>query len=191
MLLVFTVIVLLILSFFISGAEVAFFSLTYRDINLLKTKQDSGWKRIANLLEEPKTLSATLIIANSLVNIAIIILSNVLIDQINIIDQLIWWEKLVVIGIKVLVITSVLVLFGEVLPKVRATQNNLRFAYEASYLVEILYYLFKRIGARLIQMSESIEGFLGGRATLSGSHELRSSSDTMTISTIPPRSPGV
>ena len=76
------VIVLLIISFFISGAEVAFFSLTYRDINLLKTKQDIGWKRIANLLEEPKTLSGSLMIANSLVNIAIIILLNVLIDQV-------------------------------------------------------------------------------------------------------------
>ena len=37
------VLVLLLLSFFISGAEMAFFSLTYRDINMLKTKQDTGW----------------------------------------------------------------------------------------------------------------------------------------------------
>ena len=51
----------------------AFFSLTYRDINMLKTKQDTGWKRIANLLEEPKVLLAALMIANTLVNIAIII----------------------------------------------------------------------------------------------------------------------
>ena len=81
-LLALTMIILLILSFFISGAEVAFFSLTYRDINLLKTKQDPGWKRIANLLEEPKLLATTLQISNTFVNIAIIILANVLIDQI-------------------------------------------------------------------------------------------------------------
>src|SRR6476620_1766845 len=137
-----TVIVLLILSFFISGAEVAFFSLTYRDVNLLKTKQDSGWKRIANLLEEPKTLLASLMIANSLAKIAVIILLNVLVDEIHIINEDLLWERVVLLGIKVVVITALIVLFGEILPKVRATQNNLRFAYEASYLVEILYYLF-------------------------------------------------
>ena len=58
-----------------------------------------------------------------------------------------------------------IILFGEILPKVRATQNNLRFAYEASYLVEIIYYLFNRMGAGLIGMSDSIEKFLGGKAS--------------------------
>ena len=164
-LLALSVIVLLILSFFISGAEVAFFSLTYRDVNLLKTKQDPGWKRIANLLEEPKTLLASLMIGNSFVNIAAIILLNVLIDEIHIIEQVFLWQRLVLLGIKVVVITSLVVLFGEVLPKVRATQNNLRFAYEASYLVEILYLLFNRIGTRLMSMSESIEKSMGGRAS--------------------------
>ncbi len=164
-LLALSVIVFLILSFFISGAEVAFFSLTYRDVNLLKTKQDSGWKRIANLLEEPKTLMASLIIANSLANIAAIILLNVLIDQVHVLDEVLIWQKIVILAIKIVFITSVLLLFGEILPKVRATQNNLRFAYEASYLVEILYYLFNRMATRLMNMSDRIEKFLGGRAS--------------------------
>lgn len=164
-LLALTVIVLLILSFFISGAEVAFFSLTYRDVNLLKTKQDSGWKRIANLLEQPKTLLASLMISNSLVNIAAIILLNVLIDQVQILSGAFMWERLVLLGIKVVVITFLIVLFGEILPKVRATQNNLRFAYEASYLVEILYLLFNRIATQLMNMSDSLERFLGGRVS--------------------------
>jgi gliding motility-associated protein GldE len=164
-LLALTVIVLLILSFFISGAEVAFFSLTYRDVNLLKTKQDTGWKRIANLLEEPKNLLASLMIANSLVKIALIILLNVLIDEIHIINEELLWERVVLLAIKIVVITSLIVLFGEILPKVRATQNNLRFAYEASYFVEILYYLFNRIATRLMNMSDSIERFMGGRVS--------------------------
>jgi gliding motility-associated protein GldE len=158
------IVVLLILSFFISGAEIAFFSLNYRDINTLKTKTDVGWKRIASLLEEPKTLQASLLIANALVNIAIIILSNLLIDQVisfgnNLNMQ---WLKL---AIKVPVITATILLFGEVLPKIRAAHNNLRTAYEASYLVEGIYYLFKWWGARLIGMSESIEKFFGGSAS--------------------------
>lgn len=164
-LLALSVIVLLILSFFISGAEVAFFSLTYRDVNLLKTKQDPGWKRIANLLEEPKTLLASLMIGNGLVNIAAIILLNVLVDEIHIIDQIFLWQRLALLAVKIILITSLVVLFGEILPKVRATQNNLRFAYEASYLVEIIYLLFKRIATRLMNMSERIERSLGGRAS--------------------------
>lgn len=156
------VLILLILSFFISGAEVAFFSLTYRDINMLKTKQDAGWKRITNLLEDPRTLNACLLIANSLVNIAIIILSNILIDQlIPHLTGYVWLEFL----LKALLITFVLVLIGEILPKVRATQNNLRVAYEAAYLVEIIYYMFKRFGMALNSMSAGIEKFMGGTAS--------------------------
>jgi len=158
------IVVLLILSFFISGAQIAFFSLNYRDINTLKTKTDVGWKRIASLLEEPKTLQASLLIANALVNIAIIILSNLLIDQVisfgN--NPNMQWLKL---AIKVPVITATILLFGEVLPKIRAAHNNLRTAYEASYLVEGIYYLFKWWGARLIGMSEGVEKFFGGSAS--------------------------
>jgi len=158
----FVIVVLLILSFFVSGAEVAFFSLTWKDINLLKTKQDSGWKRIVNLLEEPKQLLASLMVANSLVNIAIIILSNVMMDQVIMLQPNLWWAEFF---IKVILIAALLILFGEILPKVRATQNNLRFAYEASYVAEIVYYLFNRIGNRLMNMSESLEQFIGGKAS--------------------------
>ena len=121
------VLVLLLLSFFISGAEMAFFSLTYRDINMLKTKQDTGWKRIATLLEEPRALQASLMIANTLVNIAVIILLNFFIDQILIIKpgNVSMW---VAYGIKLVIISSLIILFREILPKVRASQNNLRLS---------------------------------------------------------------
>lgn len=155
------VVVLLVLSFFISGAKIAFFSLNYRDINLLKTKQEGAWKKIAHLLEEPKSLMAALLIANGLVNIAIIILSNLLIDQVIPFkaDENSHWIKLLV---KVPVITALIILFGEVLPKIRAAHNHLRTAYETASLIEILYYLFRTIGNWLLAKSESVERFLGG-----------------------------
>jgi putative hemolysin len=62
--LIFLLVILLLISFFVSGAEVAFFSLSYKDMNMLKTKQQAGYKRIVDLLEEPKTLLASLLIAN-------------------------------------------------------------------------------------------------------------------------------
>lgn len=162
------VLMLLLLSFFTSGAKLAFFSLTYRDINMLKTKQDSGWKRIANLLEEPRILLAALTVANSLVNIAIIILSNYLIDQILIFENINGNENLLEFlrfVIKVVVIASLIILFGEVLPKIRATQNNLRSAYETSFLVEILFYLFKRIGAWMLGLADRVEKIFGGKTS--------------------------
>lgn len=158
------VLVLLILSFFISGAEVAFFSLTYRDINMLKTKQDSGWKRIANLLEEPKVLLATLMVANTFVNIAVIVLSNFLIDRVLVLQPGNWSEAIGYV-IKIIVISALIILFGEILPKVRATQNNLRSAYEVSFLVEVIYYLFKRFGTWLIRVSDRTEKLFGGKAS--------------------------
>ena len=161
-LLVVVILFLLLVSFFLSGAEVAFFSLGYRDINMLKTKQDAGWKRIVNLMEEPKLLLGSLLIANCLVNISIIILSNFLIDELLPIKNSFF---IVDFLIKVILVTSFLVLFGEVLPKVWATQNNLRFAYNASYIVEIIHYVFKRASTWLVGLSDGLEKFLGGRAS--------------------------
>ena len=152
---------LLMLSFFISGAEIAFFSLNYRDINTLKTKQDAGWKRIVTLLEEPKNLLAALLIANSCVNIAIIILSNLLIDQLIPLNGKMDMEY-AKLPIKVVVITTIILLFGEILPKIRAANNNLRTAYESSPLVEVIYYLFKRVANWIIGISDKLEKAFGG-----------------------------
>ena len=176
-LLVIAILFLLLISFFVSGAEVAFFSLGYKDVNMLKTKQDAGWKRIVGLLEEPKVLLGSLMIANSLINIAIIILSNFLIDELLPIKGNFW---IVDFLIKVVLVSFFLVLFGEVLPKVWATQNNLRFAYNASYIVEIIHYLFKRTSAGLVGMSDRVERFLGNRASSYGLDELDHAIDLTT-----------
>jgi gliding motility-associated protein GldE len=164
------VLVLLLLSFFISGAEMAFFSLTYRDINMLKTKQDTGWKRIASLLEEPRALQASLMIANTLVNIAIIILTNFFIDQVLILKpgNISMW---LAYGIKLIIISFLIILFGEILPKVRASQNNLRSAYEASFLVEVIFYMFKRISLWLLKVSDTVENLFGGKASRAYTHQ--------------------
>jgi len=158
------VLILLLLSFFISGAETAFFSLTHRDINMLKTKQDTGWKRIVNLLEDARVLHATLMIANTLINIAIIILCNYLIDQILLLKPD-YWSEVVAYLIKIVVIATLVILFGKILPRVRASQNNLRSAYESSFLAEVVYYCFRRLGIWMVKMSASIEKAFGGKTS--------------------------
>src|ERR1700712_3333037 len=81
----------LVMSFIVSGSRIAFFSLSEKEINILKTKQYSSWRRIVTLLEEPKALLASLLIANVLLNIFIIILSNFLIDQVVPFKQDYWF----------------------------------------------------------------------------------------------------
>ncbi|MBC7650717.1 MAG: gliding motility-associated protein GldE [Deinococcales bacterium] len=152
---------LLFFSFVISGSEVAFFSLTYKDINLLKTKQLGAYKRIIDLLEEPKILLGALLIANSFINIAIIIISNILIG--NAFDfqkvNAAWLE----FGIKVVSVTFLLLLFGEIMPKVLATQNNIRFAKEAGPLIELVFYTCKRMSIWLVKYSDIIEKKLSNK----------------------------
>ena len=128
--------VLLLLTFTISGAEVALFSLNRKDVNMLKTKQHISAKRIVGLLEEPKEVYASLLIAGTVVNICIIVLSNYLINQ------FISFAKagtVVEVLSKVIAIAFILVFVGKIFPKVWAAQNNLRFAYGSSIIVEALH----------------------------------------------------
>ena len=152
--LIFVALVLVIISFLVAGSEVAFFSLTYKDINLLKTKRRASYRRIITLLETPKTLLASLLITNSFVNIGIILISNLLMQ--NWIDSL-HMHFIIEFVIKVVVVTSLLVMFCEVLPKVWATHHNIWFASNASLVIEIFTSIFFRMSNRMVMLSDKIE----------------------------------
>ncbi len=152
--LVFILLILFLLSFLLAGSEVAFFSLTLKDINMLKTRQQPSYKRIVNLLENPKILLASLLIANCFVNIGIILISNSLMTE--------WIVRLGINGlleflIKVVVVSAALVMFGEVLPKVWATHHKIWFASTASMIVDIFNTIFLKTSMRLVNLSDKIE----------------------------------
>ncbi len=152
--LIFIVVLLFILSFLLAGSEVAFFSLTYKDINVLKTRKQPAYRRIVSLLEQPKTLLASMLITNSFVNIGIILISNILIDSwIGGLDISFWSVFL----IKVVAVTFLLLLFGEVLPKVWATHHKIWFAATASLVVEIFNSIFYRFSKRMVRLSDKVE----------------------------------
>ena len=152
--LIFLALLLFSISFLVAGSEVAFFSLTYKDINMLKTKQQPAFRRIVSLLEQPKTLLAAMLIANSFVNIGIILISNILIDGWLEMFHLSFWVNFL---IKVFTVTFLLVLFGEVLPKVWATNHKIWFASTASLVIEIFNSLFYRLSRRLVRFSDGME----------------------------------
>mgnify|MGYP000625076371 CR=1 FL=1 len=111
---------LLLLSGLISGSEVAFFSLDPKDISELEHDGKKASTQILDLLQFPKRLLATILIANNLVNVAIIILSTTIIN--NLFD----FSDYVTVGfvIQVVVVTFLLLLFGEVIPKVYSNRNS-------------------------------------------------------------------
>lgn len=145
--------VLLLLAFTISGAEVALFSLGNKDINMLKTKQQTGAKRIVALLEEPKEVYASLLISGTFVNISIIVLLNHLISQFISFNNA---GGLLEMAIKVLIIAFILLFIGKIFPKVWAAQNNLRFAYGSAVIVEGIHLFLRRISRWTISLADNI-----------------------------------
>ena len=152
--LIFLVIILFILSFLLAGSEIAFFSLSYKDINMLRTKKQPAYRRIVSLLDEPKTLQSSMLISNSFVNIGIILISNILIDSwIEGFDLTFWPVFLIKVGS----VTFLILLFGEVLPKVWATHHKIWFAATASLVVEIFRSIFYRFSKRMVRFSDRVE----------------------------------
>lgn len=154
--------VLLLLTFTISGAEVALFSLNNKDVNMLKTKQHTSAKRIVTLLEESKEVYASLLIAGTFVNISIIVLANYLLSQLISFGNM---GTIVEVLIKVIIIAFVLIFFGKVLPKVWASQHNLRFAYGSSFVVEALHLLLRRISKWIVSLADGIGKRVGTERT--------------------------
>lgn len=142
-----------LLSFLIAGSEIAFFSLNEKDINSLKTKQHPSFRRIVSLLEQPKTLQATILVSNIFVNIAAILFTNFLLDH--------WMAQLAVspavfFVIKIIIISFLVLMVGEVLPKVWAAYDKKRFAASSSLIIEIFGTIFYRISKNVVQITENI-----------------------------------
>ena len=115
---------LLLGSALISGAEVAFFSLTPSLINEQKEKYPKKIQKIENLLQKPKRLLATILVANNFINIAVVLLfaslGDILFGGIS--------NELVRLSIEIGMITFVILLFGEILPKIYANKNSMLFS---------------------------------------------------------------
>lgn len=119
----FLLLFLILASAMISGSETAFFSLSASDLHELSDKKNKTHQRIRALLEKPKNLLATILIANNFVNVGIIILSA------YIINHTFDFTAFPVIGfiMQVIVVTFILLLFGEIMPKIYANQHNIAF----------------------------------------------------------------
>jgi len=125
---------LLICSAFISGAEVAFFSLSPQDLNKVNSKAPQKGKLIASLLDRPKKLLATIVLTNNVINIAIIILFFRIAERLF---YFIPYDSLRFIT-EVVIITFLILLFGEVVPKLYAARKPVRFSKKMAWPLFIL-----------------------------------------------------
>jgi gliding motility-associated protein GldE len=157
------VLLLLIISALISSSEVAMFSLTPSQRVELASSKVAADQRILALLETPdrangpKRLLATILIANNAVNIAIVLISSQLTAELFATGAVPEWAQTLV---DVVLITFVIVLFGEVIPKVYATGNNLQVARFMAFPLEIIRRLCAPLTWFLMRSSALLEGRL-------------------------------
>jgi len=178
--------ILLCLSALVSGSEVAFFSLNGDQLDKLNDQNTSWSDRIINLLKKPRKLLATILIANNLFNVGIVILSYFLIGKLfdfeplslginsfinNSLASVFPFLQGFNIGaglpellFNVLVVTGFLVLFGEVIPKVYANRNNLAFSKTASGPLSFMSKIFRGPAYILTNSTQVLESRLSGRS---------------------------
>ena len=153
--------ILLFLSAIISGAEVAFFSLSVKDIEDALQENNSKGKIISELLDKPKKLLATLLVANNFINIGVVILFSFLSRNIftNIDSPLL---KFI---LEVITVTFLILFFGEVLPKVYASRNNIKFAKRVVYPIVFLDKLLSPVSLPMRAVTLYLHNKLGKQKT--------------------------
>ena len=152
--LILILLVLLLCSALISGSEIAFFSLSPEQLNEIEKSGKSNDKLIQSLLVKPKKLLATILIANNFVNIAIVVLSTFLLEMF---PQLKEYPEYLVFLIQVIGITFLILLFGEVVPKVYATNQPVKLARFMAAPMLFMERLFSPFSALLIRSTSFID----------------------------------
>jgi len=172
--------VLLFCSALVSAAEVAYFSLTPKDIDTCTQDNTAKTQIITSLLEKPKKLLATLLVANNFINIGVVILFSVIGK--NLFESIA--SPLLKFTVEVILVTFLILLFGEVLPKVYANRNNIKFALFVAYPLSFLDKILSPISLPMRALTIYLHEKLGKQKTnfsvdqLSQALELTSSDDT-------------
>lgn len=144
--------ILLLCSALISGSEVAYFSLSGSELDHLRVSKNKSEIRVIELLERPKRLLATILIANNFINVGIVILSTFIIDGLFTFNN--YQLKFL---IQVVAVTFVLLLIGEVIPKVYATRKAERLAGAMALPLFYIQLIVKPISSILVHSTNFID----------------------------------
>ncbi|MET6989285.1 gliding motility-associated protein GldE [Sediminicola arcticus] len=179
------IIVLLVCSAVISGAEVSLFGLSPTDINEIIEKKTTKGNIVVKLLERPKKLLATILIANNTINIGIVLLFSNMGDVLFANITYIWLGIISVrFLLEVVVITFLILMFGEILPKIYANRNRKTFSNRMAYPLRVLDFLLTPLSMPMRSATIFLHRRLGKqKSNLSVDHlsqalELTSEGDT-------------
>ena len=154
-------IILLLLSATASGSEVAFFSLTQRDMEDLESRSDAASQRVVDLMSNPDRLLATILVANNMVNICLVIIAT------QIVDNIFLFTGVGDFIFKTVVITFILLLFGEIMPKVFTQANAVRMSLLFSVPLKVLRWLLYPLAFILMRTSSRVSRMASKSAEIS------------------------
>ena len=153
-------ILLLCISAIISASEVAYFSLDPQQLDSMHDSDNKSEKRVVKLLDKPQRLLATILIGNNFVNVSIILLLTVFTNSILNFDQ----SPLIGFIFQTIIITFLLLLFGEIMPKIYATQNSRKVASAASSFLSFLETIFSPFVSLLVNSTSIVNNRLAKHA---------------------------
>ena len=142
-------ILLLFASGFVSASEIAFFSLSPNDLSEIEEEEHPSDRRITDLLKDSERLLATILISNNFVNVTIIMLCNFFFAEVVDFGHAVIVEFLVI----TVVLTFLLLLFGEIMPKIYSAQHTLKFCRFAAPVLMVLRKVFSPLSNLLVRSS--------------------------------------
>jgi gliding motility-associated protein GldE len=174
--------VLLFISALISGCETSYFSLKSNDINSLRESGNRKDRIILKMREQAKLLLATILIVNNLINVAIVILSTFVTASVFDTSDRLW----LIIIIQIVVVTSLILLFGEIIPKVIAHQKPLILSRMMAKTMYFLMGLFKPLSMAFVSSSVYLDNRLARRTASIDMSELSAAIDISSDESTPP-----
>lgn len=141
-----TALLLLVLSGFVSASETSFFSLSPEELKQISDNDSPRHRRAASLLSDSERLLATILTANNLVNVALILLMDLALSQ-----MLVFGAEWVEFLILTVILTFILLLFGEIIPKLYSAHNSLSFSLRAAPMLSVLTVLLRPVSSLLMR----------------------------------------
>ncbi len=150
----FVFIILLVFSAFFSGSETAYFSLTPAQLEKFKISTNHSERRVSKLMGWPRQLLITIVIGNTVVNITIASLAAILTSDLS---HMIGFNQNIVILLDVLVVTFVILIVSEILPKVVAVRNSETFSIRTSLILSFVFYLLYPLSYALARFTHFLQ----------------------------------
>lgn len=151
------IIVLLFFSGLVSGSETAFFSLSPTDLDSMKARNGKRDRIILQLITKPKRLLATILISNNFINVSIVILSTFITASLFDFQS----NEILVFVVQVVIVTSILLIFGEIIPKILANKEPVAVVTFMVMYMKFLIWLFKPLSSILVNSTSFIDRRIG------------------------------